>query len=122
MNIMFVIDGTVVTPELNGSILPGITRASALELLRDKGYKVEERKLSIDELIEAAEAGKLDEAFGTGTAAVISPVGEILHNGKNYIINNGKIGPVAQDIYDTITKTQYGKIEDKYGWITKINI
>ena len=90
MNIMFVIDGTVVTPELNGSILPGITRASALELLRDKGYKVEERKLSIDELIEAAEAGKLDEAFGTGTAAVISPVGEILHNGKNYIINNGK--------------------------------
>ena len=122
MNIMFVIDGTVVTPELNGSILPGITRASALELLRDKGYKVEERKISIDELIEAAEAGKLDEVFGTGTAAVISPVGEILHNGKNYIINGGKIGPVAQDIYDTITKTQYGKIEDKYGWIRKINI
>lgn len=122
MNIMFVIDGTVVTPELNGSILPGITRASALELLRDKGYKVEERKISIDELIEAAEAGKLDEVFGTGTAAVISPVGEILHNGKNYIINGGKIGPVAQDIYDTITNTQFGRIEDKYGWITKINI
>lgn len=122
MNIMFVIDDTVVTPELNGSILPGITRASALELLRDKGYKVEERKISIDELIKAAGEGRLKEAFGTGTAAVISPVGEILHNGNKYIINNGEIGPVAQDIYDTITQTQYGKIEDKYGWITKINI
>lgn len=122
MNIMFVIDGTVVTPELNGSILPGITRSSALELLRDKGYKVEERKISIEELIQAAEDGKLDEAFGTGTAAVISPVGEIFYEGKNYIINGGKIGPIAQEIYDTITDTQYGKIEDKYNWIRKINI
>ncbi len=122
MNIMFVIDGTVVTPELNGSILPGITRSSALELLRDKGYKVEERKISIEELIQAAEDGKLDEAFGTGTAAVISPVGEIFYEGKNYIINDGKIGPIAQEIYDTITDTQYGRIEDKYNWIRKINI
>ena len=122
MNIMFVIDGTVVTPELNGSILPGITRDSALQLLRAKGYKVEERKISIDELIEAAENGKLQECFGTGTAAVISPVGEILHNGKNYIINNGEMGPVAKDIYDTITMTQHGKIKDEYGWIRQINI
>lgn len=122
MNIMFVIDGTVVTPELNGSILPGITRASALELLKEKGYKVEERKISIEELINAAETGKLEEVFGTGTAAVISPVGEILYEGKNYIINGGKIGPIAQEIYDTITDTQYGKIEDKYNWIRKINI
>lgn len=122
MNIMFVIDGTVVTPELNGSILPGITRASALELLKEKGYKVEERKISIKELIQAAEDGRLEEAFGTGTAAVISPVGEILYEGKNYIINGGKIGPIAQEIYDTITDTQYGRIEDKYNWIRKINI
>ncbi|MEA4971698.1 MAG: branched-chain amino acid aminotransferase [Candidatus Metalachnospira sp.] len=122
MNIMFVIDGTVVTPELNGSILPGITRTSALELLRDKGYKVEERKISIEELIQAAEQGRLDEVFGTGTAAVISPVGEILYEGKNYIINGGKIGPIAQEIYDTITDTQYGRIEDKYNWIRKIKI
>lgn len=122
MNIMFVIDGTVVTPELNGSILPGITRTSALELLRDKGYKVEERKISIEELIQAAEEGRLDEVFGTGTAAVISPVGEILYEGKTYIINGGKIGSIAQEIYDTITDTQYGRIEDKYNWIRKIKI
>ena len=122
MNIMFVIDDTVVTPELNGSILPGITRASALELLRDKGYKVEERKISIDELIGAAKDGRLKEVFGTGTAAVISPVGEILYEGTHYVINDGKIGPVAQDIYDTITDTQYGRIEDKYNWVRKIRI
>ena len=122
MNIMFVIDDTVVTPELNGSILPGITRASALELLRDKGYKVEERKISIDELIGAAKEGRLKEVFGTGTAAVISPVGEILYEGTHYVINDGKIGPVAQDIYDTITDTQYGRIEDKYNWARKIRI
>lgn len=122
MNIMFVIDDTVVTPELNGSILPGITRASALELLRDKGYKVEERKISIDELIGAAKEGRLKEVFGTGTAAVISPVGEILYEGTHYVINDGKIGPVAQDIYDTITNTQYGRIEDKYNWVRKIRI
>ncbi len=122
MNIMFVIDDTVVTPELNGSILPGITRASALELLRDKGYKVEERKISIDELIDAAKEGRLKEVFGTGTAAVISPVGEILYEGTHYVINDGKIGPVAQDIYDTITDTQYGRIEDKYNWVRKIRI
>ena len=122
MNIMFVIDDTVVTPELNGSILPGITRASALELLRDKGYKVEERKISIDELIDAAKEGRLKEVFGTGTAAVISPVGEILYEGAHYVINDGKIGPVAQDIYDTITDTQYGRIEDKYNWVRKIRI
>lgn len=122
MNIMFVIDDTVVTPELNGSILPGITRASALELLRDKGYKVEERKISIDELIDAAKEGRLKEVFGIGTAAVISPVGEILYEGTHYVINDGKIGPVAQDIYDTITDTQYGRIEDKYNWVRKIRI
>ncbi|MBD9220096.1 MAG: branched-chain amino acid aminotransferase [Clostridiales bacterium] len=122
MNIMFVIDDTVVTPELNGSILPGITRASALELLRDKGYKVEERKISIDELIGEAKEGRLKEVFGTGTAAVISPVGEILYEGTHYVINDGKIGPVAQDIYDTITDTQYGRIEDKYNWVRKIRI
>lgn len=122
MNIMFVIDDIVVTPELNGSILPGITRASALELLRDKGYKVEERKISIDELIGAAKEGRLKEVFGTGTAAVISPVGEILYEGTHYVINDGKIGPVAQDIYDTITDTQYGRIEDKYNWVRKIRI
>ena len=122
MNIMFVIDGTVVTPELNGSILPGVTRDSALQILRDKGYKIEERKITIDELIEAAESGKLNEAFGTGTAAIISPVGELTHNDKTYIINNNEIGPVAQEIYDTVMGIQYGKTEDKFGWIKKIEL
>lgn len=121
MNIMFVIDGEVITPELNGSILSGITRKSAIELLRDNGYKVTERKLSIQEVYEAHEAGKLDEIFGTGTAAVISPVGELIWENKRMIVNDGKIGPISQLVYDTITGIQSGKIEDKYGWITKIN-
>ena len=120
MNIMFVIDGEVITPELNGSILPGITRRSAIELLRSKGYKVTERRISIDEVYEAASSGKLNEAFGTGTAAVISPVGELLWEGKTIIINDGKIGPVSHLVYDTITGIQSGKLEDEYGWITKV--
>lgn len=121
MNIMFVIDGEVVTPELNGSILSGVTRRSAIELLKDKGYKVTERKVSIKELCEAIKAGKLTEAFGTGTAAVISPIGELLYEGETFIINDGKIGEVSQLVYDTITGIQSGKVEDKYGWITRID-
>ena len=122
MNIFFKIDGEVVTPMLNGSILSGITRMSTIELLKHWGIPVSERRISIQEVYDAYEAGKLEECFGTGTAAVISPVGEILHNGKNYIINNGEMGPVAKDIYDTITMTQHGKIKDEYGWIRQINI
>lgn len=121
MNVMFVIDGEVVTPELNGSILSGITRMSAIELLRDAGYKVTERRISMQEIADAADAGKLDEAFGTGTAAVISPIGELIWEDKKIIINNGKIGPISQKVYDTITGIQSGKLEDKYGWITKAN-
>lgn len=119
MNVMFVIDGEVVTPELNGSILAGITRMSTIELLRDAGYKVTERKVSIQEVFDAYENGKLDEAFGTGTAAVISPIGVLEWNGKKITINDGKIGPISQKVYDTITGIQSGKLEDKFGWITK---
>lgn len=119
MNVMFVIDGEVVTPELNGSILPGITRMSTIELLKDAGYKVTERRVSIEEVFEAAENGKLDEAFGTGTAAVISPIGVLEWEGKKITINDGKIGKVSQKVYDTITGIQSGAVEDKYGWITK---
>lgn len=119
MNVMFVIDGEVITPELNGSILSGITRMSAIELLRDNGYKVTERKISINEVFEAAEKGKLDEAFGTGTAAVISPIGALEWEGKKIVINDGKIGPISKKVYDTITGIQSGKVQDKYGWITK---
>lgn len=119
MNVMFVIDNEVITPELNGSILAGITRMSTIELLRDAGYKVTERRISIEEVFEAAQAGKLNEAFGTGTAAVISPIGQLEWGGKKIVINDGKIGPVSQKVYDTITGIQSGAIEDKYGWITK---
>ncbi len=119
MNVMFVIDGEVVTPELNGSILPGITRMSTIELLKDAGYKVTERRVSIEEVFEAAGNGKLDEAFGTGTAAVISPIGLLEWEGKKVVINDGKIGPISQKVYDTITGIQSGAVEDKFGWVTK---
>lgn len=120
MNIMFVIDGEVITPSLNGSILPGITRRSAIELLKAKGYKVSERTISINEIYRASKNGKLEEAFGTGTAAVISPIGELLYNDETIKINGGKIGPVSQLVYDTITGIQSGNINDEYNWITKV--
>lgn len=120
MNVMFVINGEVVTPELNGSILPGITRMSAIELLKDAGYKVTERRVSIEEIAEAAEKGTLDEAFGTGTAAVISPIGELIWEDKHIIINGGKIGSISQKIYDVITGIQSGKLKDTFGWVTKV--
>ncbi len=121
MNVFFVIDGKVITPSLaEGSILPGVTRNSCIKLLNDMGYEVEERKLSITEVEEAYKNGKLNEAFGTGTAAVVSPMG-LLDNGKEkMIINNQEIGPIAQKLYDTLTGIQWGKVEDKYGWTVKV--
>jgi len=117
MNVFFVIDGVVVTPDLtDGNILPGVTRRSCIELLQSWGMPVEERKVSIDELIEAHKNGKLNEAFGTGTAAVISPVGELFDEGNKMIINDGKIGPISQKLYDTITGIQWGKLEDTLSW------
>lgn len=116
MNMFFVIKGEVVTPALVGSILPGITRKSCLQVLRDKGYPVSERRISIDEVIQASENGTLDEAFGTGTAAVISPVGLIRYKDKDYVINGGKMGEITKMLYDTITGIQYGKLEDVYHW------
>ena len=116
MNMFFVINGEVVTPALVGSILPGITRKSCLQVLRDKGYPVSERRISIDEVIEASKNGNLDEAFGTGTAAVISPVGLIRYKDEDYVINGGKMGEITKMLYDTITGIQYGKLEDVYGW------
>lgn len=118
MNVMFVINGEVITPEINGSILEGITRMSSIELLRKAGYKVTERKISIQEVIEAAKNGTLNEAFGTGTAAVISPIGELYFEGESIVVNNGEIGPVSHTIYDTITGIQSGEKEDEMGWVT----
>lgn len=121
MNMMFVIDGKIVTPMLNGSILPGITRDSILKLARHLGYETEERRIAIQEVFDAAHAGRLNEAFGTGTAAVVSPVGALCWNGEKLIINNGEIGPIAQKLYDTLTGIQYGELKDDFGWVVKLN-
>jgi branched-chain amino acid aminotransferase len=120
MNIFFVIDSEIVTPELNGSILPGITRKSVIELAKHWGDKVSERKISIDELMEAHVAGRLQEVFGAGTAAVISPVGEIKYGEKVITIADNQVGPVAKKYYDAITGIQYGKVEDPMGWIVAV--
>lgn len=120
MNVFFIIGDEVVTPELTGSILPGITRKSSVELLRSWGYKMNERRISINEVYEAHEKGLLKEVFGTGTAAVISPVGELNWNGKSITINDGKIGTVSQKLYDTMTGIQYGRLPDPFGWIETI--
>ena len=108
------------TPKLTGSVLPGITRKSCCELLRDKGYTVSERLLSIDELEDAARQGTLEEAWGTGTAAVVSPIGWLSYKDDEFEISNGKIGDVTQMLYDELTGIQWGKLEDKYGWIHKV--
>ena len=121
MNVMFMIGDEIVTPMLSGSILPGITRKSCLEVLRNKGYKVSERLLSIDELSKAMDEGTLKEAWGCGTAAVISPIGELCYKDKKYAVNNGEIGEVTQFLYDTLTGIQWGKLEDTYGWIKPLD-
>ena len=120
MNIFFKIDGKIVTPELNGSILPGITRDSVLTICRDWGLPVEERKISVDELLEAQKAGKLEECFGSGTAAVISPVGKLRYKDEVMTIGNGEIGEISQKIYDAVTGIQLGKLEDKFGWRVEV--
>ena len=120
MNVMFKIDGKIVTPMLSGSILPGITRMSCIAVLKEKGFDVEERLLSIDELADALQNGKLEEAWGCGTAAVVSPIGELCYKGVKYPVNNGEIGEVTQMLYDTLTGIQWGKIEDTFGWTKEI--
>ena len=120
MNIFFVIDGKVVTPMLQGSILPGITRKSAIEVCRSKGIDVEERRITIQEIADAYDAGKLDEVFGTGTAAVISPVGHLKWGDKVMEINGNQIGKISQMLYDTMTGIQWGKIEDTFGWVVPV--
>jgi branched-chain amino acid aminotransferase len=120
MNIFFVIDDEIITPELNGSILPGITRKSVIELARHWNENRAERKISIDELIQVHASGSLQEVFGAGTAAVISPVGEIKYNDQVIAINDNQTGPVARKYYQAITDIQYGKAEDPMGWIEKV--
>lgn len=117
MNVFFVVGEEILTPSLDdGSILPGVTRASCIELLRNWGYDVAERKISVDEIYEASKNGSLKEAFGTGTAAVISPIGELNNDGDIITLNNGKIGPISQKLYDNLTGIQWGKKEDIFNW------
>lgn len=121
MNIFFVIDNEIITPELVGTVLPGITRKSAIEICKSKGYKVSERRITIEEIAKAYDEGKVQEVFGTGTAAVISPVGHLKWGDKIMTINDNKIGEISQMLYDTMTGIQYGKLEDTFGWITKVD-
>ena len=120
MNVMFKIDGEIVTPALTGSILPGITRKSCIEVLKSLGYAVSERLLSVDELLTAMKAGKLEEAWGCGTAAVVSPIGKLAYGDDEYEIGGGKIGPLTQKLYDILTGIQWGEVEDTFGWIHKL--
>ena len=117
MNIFFVIGDEVVTPPLTGSILPGITRQSVIQLLEDWGTRVVERKIAIDEVFAAAESGQLKEIFGTGTAAVISPVGALHFNGRDCQVNGGDTGPLAQRLFDQLQGIQYGALADPHQWI-----
>lgn len=116
MNIFFYIDDTLITPPLGGTILPGVTRGSVIELAKSKGINVEERRISIDEILEASKNGTLKEIFGSGTAAVVSPVGLIHHNGEEIELDREKMGPLAQDLYDTITSIHHGDTEDPGKW------
>ena len=120
MNVLFKVDGKVITPALTGSVLPGITRKSCLELLADWGIPVEERLITAQELFDAARSGKLEEAWGSGTAAVVSPIGELAMGGEKITIHNGTIGPLTQRLYDTLTGIQWGTLPDPHGWIVPV--
>ena len=120
MNIFFKINGKIVTPMINGSILPGITRNSVIKMCQHLGYEVEERRISVDELVAAAKDGSLEEVFGTGTAAVISPVGKLRYCDDVMVIGDGNIGEVSQKLYDTLTGIQWGKLDDPFGWRVEV--
>lgn len=121
MNVFFKIDGKVITPELNGSILPGITRDTTLQLLKSWDVPIETRHITIDEIFDAHRNGTLEEAFGTGTAAVISPIGKLAWNDQEITINQNQTGEVSKKLYDTITSIQYGQSADLFNWVEKVD-
>lgn len=121
MNVFFKINNEIITPPLDeGSILGGVTRDSVMTLLRDWGYTVSERKIGVKEIFDAHAEGKLEEAFGTGTAAVISPMGELNWNGKNIVVADNKIGPLSGRLYDELTGIQYGRKPDPHNWVREV--
>jgi len=121
MNIFFKIGGRIITPTLeSGSILPGITRDSVITLAREMGYTVEERRLSMDEVDAAAEEGTLEEVFGSGTAAVVSPVGLLRYRDHDIVVNDQQTGPFVQKLYDTLTGIQFGKLPDTHNWVVPV--
>ncbi len=122
MNVMFKIDGKIYTPKLTGSVLPGITRKSCIEILRDWGYEVEETLISVDDLIAASDNGTLEEAWGTGTAAVVSPIGHLYYEGVDHEISNNQIGELTQKLYDELTGIQWGNREDRRSWCLKVKV
>jgi len=116
MNQFFVIDETIYTAPLEGTILKGVTRESVIQLAKDNGYKIKEEPISIDTILEGIKNGHVTEAFGAGTAASIAPVGELIYQNKSYIINEFKVGHITEELYGLLTGIQYGKINDPYGW------
>jgi branched-chain amino acid aminotransferase len=120
MNVMFVIDNEVYTAPIDGTVLPGVTRDSIIHILKDWGIKVNEVALDINDLMQAAREGRLQEGFGTGTAAVISPIGELNYKGEIVTINNFKTGELTKRLYDTLTGIQWGNLEDKYNWTYEV--
>ncbi|MEX0647300.1 MAG: branched-chain amino acid aminotransferase [Balneolaceae bacterium] len=122
MNIFFLMGDKLITPRLGGTVLPGITRRSVIALAKEWGVDVEERRITIDEIYEAHGKGELKEVFGSGTAAVISPVGLIHHQGNTITLDQEKIGPFAKKMFDTITGIQYGKLDDPFGWVHPVKV
>jgi branched-chain amino acid aminotransferase len=120
MNICFFYDGKVVTSPLRGTILDGITRRSVLALVREMGFEVEERAMTVDEILDGAESGRLKEAFGTGTAAVVSPVGQFTYRNRTAHLGDGTTGELTMKLYQTLTGIQYGRLPDPHGWVKLI--
>jgi branched-chain amino acid aminotransferase len=120
-NIFFVIQDELITPPLSGTILPGVTRDSVIKLARSWGVKVTERSLSMDEIVSAAAKGHLQEAFASGTAAIVSPIGKIAYRGNEYTFQDGSVGALTRRLYNEILQIQYGEKEDPFGWRVKIS-
>ncbi|MDR1560192.1 MAG: branched-chain amino acid aminotransferase [Clostridiales bacterium] len=120
MNVFFKINGEVVTPMLSGSILPGVTRDSVIQLIKSRGIPLSERRISVDELLDAQENGRLEEGFGSGTAAVISPIGSLSRKGREFVIAGGGIGELSRGLYEQLTGIQYGRLPDPFGWVREV--